>query len=147
MRILAAIPLLLLTSGCMMAARAAIHPHSADPVQLLRRADTNGDGAVTRTEFAAMRERLFAKLDRNHDGYLTADDQSQRRLRRRGSGEKLQQAMQGLDRDGDGRVSRDEFVNGPTLMFDRADTDGDGTISPAELDAFAAKVKERHAAQ
>ena len=145
MRILAAVPLLLLTSGCMMAARAAVRPHSADPAKLLGRADTNGDGVITRAEFAAMRERLFAKLDRNGDGYLTADDQSHRRMGRRASGERLQQAMQGLDRDRDGRVSHDEFTQGPTLMFDRADTDGDGTISAAELQAFAAKAKERRA--
>ena len=128
-----------------MAARAAMRPHSADPAQMLGRADTDGDGAITRAEFAAMRERLFAKLDRNHDGYLTADDQSHRRLGRRNSAERLQQAMHGLDRDGDGRVSHDEFTNGPTLMFDRADTDGDGVISPAELRAFSEEVKERRA--
>lgn len=145
MRILAAVPLLFLTSGCMMAARAAMRPHAVDPAEMLRRADTNGDGAVSRAEYAAMRERLFAKLDRNHDGYLTADDRSGRRMGRRASGEKLQQAMQGLDRDGDGRVSHDEFTQGPTLMFDRADTDGDGTLSPAEIQAFAEKAKARRA--
>lgn len=40
----------------------------------------------------------------------------------------------GLDRNGDGDVSRREFV-GPDTVFRRLDADGDGLISPAEVRA------------
>jgi hypothetical protein len=34
-------------------------------------------------------------------------------------------------------VSLEEFVNGPTILFDRADSNGDGLLSPRELRADA----------
>ncbi len=39
-----------------------------------------------------------------------------------------------LDRDGDGKLSPEEFP-GPPGLFDRLDTDSDGKLSPAEAEA------------
>lgn len=44
----------------------------------MMRADTNGDGVVTRQEAIAQATRKFDKLDRNRDGKLTAAEMPQR---------------------------------------------------------------------
>ncbi|WP_095012475.1 EF-hand domain-containing protein [Tsuneonella mangrovi] len=39
---------------------------------MLRRADTNGDGAITKAEFEAAALKHFDQMDANHDGTVTA---------------------------------------------------------------------------
>jgi Ca2+-binding EF-hand superfamily protein len=116
---------------------------------MFERADANNDGSVTKEEFIAARGQQFARLDRNSDGYLDGTDMPKRMAERRkqnGGGE-----MHGgqFDTDGDGKVSKDEFINGPTTLFDRADTDKNNVLDAKELAAAkeAAKkaVEERRA--
>jgi Ca2+-binding EF-hand superfamily protein len=114
-----------------------------DPVQLLQDADANHDGKITKAELTQARDHLFSRLDRNGDGYLTQDD-FQRRLLSRGAGaggdgsDRYAGMVAVLDKDGDGRISRTEFVNGPAKLFDRADTNHDGTVDGTELAALRA---------
>jgi len=42
--------------------------------RFIKRMDTNGDGLVTQDEFVAAAKARFAKLDKNADGYLDADE-------------------------------------------------------------------------
>jgi Ca2+-binding EF-hand superfamily protein len=42
--------------------------------RFVKRMDTNGDGVVTQDEFVAAAKARFAKLDKNADGYLDADE-------------------------------------------------------------------------
>jgi Ca2+-binding EF-hand superfamily protein len=136
------------TSGCAMIARNAVAAATRpDPGKMLADADTDGDGRITRAEFTAARAKLFVKLDRNADGYLDKQDVPQRFLARRNSdsGDRLQEAMVMLDKNGDGRISRDEFVNGPGLLFERADTNHDGVVDAKELAAFRATIAARRA--
>src|SRR5215475_3787502 len=110
---------LMLNSGCMMAARAVAQQRQPDPSKIFDSADTNGDGVITREEFHAARERLFVRLDRNGDGFIDKDDLSGRLAGRQKAQERLAELVTQLDKDGDGRVSRAEFVDGPTPIFDR----------------------------
>ncbi len=90
---------------------------------IFERADANNDGSVTREEFIAARADHFTKLDRNSDGYIDSNDVPKRLAARRqqqGGGDFM---VGQFDADGDGKVSKEEFVNGPTLVFDRADTE------------------------
>jgi uncharacterized low-complexity protein len=46
-----------------------------------------------------------------------------------------------MDTDGDGNVTREEFMKGHEAMFDKIDTNGDGVIDEAERAAQMAKMK------
>lgn len=110
----------------------------------LEKADTNGDGSISRQEFVANRETQFTRLDRNHDGFMTQGDIPRMVKRRRPeSGASIDQMIAALDKDGDGKVSRDEFVNGPAPVFNLADKDGDGVVTKAELESARATLANR----
>lgn len=120
---------------------ALAQPSRLDPdnvAQRIEMADLNHDGMVTRQEFLSYRSQSFSKFDRNRDGSLSAADlpafarQSER-------GEAFLEMMGTFDRNHDGRVSRTEFVNGPTPVFDNADTNGNGVIDGYELKQLKAK--------
>jgi len=106
-------------------------------------ADQNGDGSISRVEFAGLarvqrlpeekREALFLRLDKDADGQLSRSELSG--LRKRPPMKRLWE----LDVDKSGGVSFEEFKLGKFAqklpaerqqrVFDRLDTDGDGVIS------------------
>jgi Ca2+-binding EF-hand superfamily protein len=132
-----------LNTGCMMAVRAVAHQHQPDPARIFDSADTNGDGIITREEFLSARERAFARLDRNGDGYIDKSDMSGRLAGRQKAQERLAEMVAQFDKDGDGRLSKAEFVNGPTPLFDLADSDHNGELSKEEVAAAKQRMAER----
>lgn len=106
----------------------------------LRDADRNNDGQVSRAELVGYRSTQWTRFDRNTDGYFSRDDLPGF-VQNRWDGDKLVQLRRAYDRDGDGRISRAEFVGGPTPAFDAADTNRDGLVNEAELQAMAARVR------
>ncbi len=99
-------------------------------------ADANSDGVLTRVEVQDSREAAFVKLDRNRDGYAELKDAPKPFLRQ--YKEKFEPLRERFDSNGDGRLSRDEFVYGATPGFDAADADGDDQVTAAERDAVCA---------
>lgn len=111
---------------------------SQDPVQQLlanfARVDVNGDGAISRAEYRTAQEARWPQIDRNGDGFLTLDD-----FPRIAAGRARTQLAEiaYLDANGDGRISRSEFVDGEPPLFRRADRNGDGSLTRSEVEAAA----------
>lgn len=93
------------------------------PADRLARLDADGDGKLTRAEFAAP----FAMLDRDGNGVI---DASEMPAGGPGGGH-----LARFDTDGDGKLTRAEFE----APFARLDRDGDGAVSPAEMAAIRAR--------
>lgn len=106
----------------------------------MRAADTNRDGVITKPEMLSFRAANFSRIDRNGNGFLAEDD-IPALLRGRSGLIDIAAMKTQFDANRDGQVSRDEFVNGPTLVFDRADSDRNGQLISAEIDAAVARGK------
>jgi hypothetical protein len=120
----------------------------AQSQQLLDKADENRDGVITRAEYQTSRVKAFAKLDRNDDGFIDASDAPKRRRpRNEGTGARMAALRDQLDDNADQRISREEFAQSPLLLFDRADTDHDGKLIPAEIEALKEAMKKAKAAR
>lgn len=106
------------------AVASAVAPHG------MMRADTNGDGIVSRSEFFTMAESHFKKLDSNANGKIDATELHGPRMAR-------------LDSNGDGVLTRDEFAAGENAHFKQLDANTDQKITEAELMA----EHDRHRAE
>jgi len=132
--------LAVLAAGAAFASPAAARDR-LDPMEMLARSDADRDGRVSRAEFIDARRDRFKRMDRNDDGYFSDDDLP--RMVRKRAGEKMDRAIDALDANRDGRLSRAEFVDGPTRLFDLGDRDRNGVIDRAEMDRLKAVVEAR----
>lgn len=55
----------------------------------------------------------------------------------------MQMMMEHMDADGNGEISREEFVQAHEKMFDSMDENGDGTLDQEELAAMREKMRHR----
>ena len=130
-----------LLMACSLSASACFAQGVAGRTDRFSEMDTDADGSITRAEFIASRGAMFEKRDRNSDGYLDKADVGKRAARR--GGERIDQMLEHLDVDKDGRVSRDEFVSADTPLFTRADQDSNGILDAAEIDKAKAAVQSK----
>lgn len=94
------------------AAPQGMHRHGHGFAALLKAADANGDGVLTRDEALAFAAQRFDALDANHDGKLTADEV------RASFQQKRAERWKKIDTDGDGRISKEEFeLNKVVALF------------------------------
>lgn len=108
--------------------------------------DLDGDGVVTQAEAQTRRGDVFMSFDADDNGILDAEEYAvfdeARANDMAGMPEGGQGLMQGVadgmklranDRNGDGRVSRDEFVGGARAWVQGMDRDGDGRVSKGDF--------------
>jgi len=113
---------------------------------LFERSDTNGDGFVSKDEFAAGRNTMFTELDANKDGAVDqaefdkAREAWHQRMNKpageahaEGDGKKHHGFLQRVDANSDGKVTADEFAAAGDKMFARLDDNSDGQIAKDEL--------------
>jgi Ca2+-binding EF-hand superfamily protein len=131
--------------------------------EMFRRADQDGDGAVTREELTKVvsargprtggvnLDELLSQIDTNEDGAIdeTEHDEfmttmSSKRPRRPSPAEVAQKLFEKADTDGDGKLTQAEMMSAlpkasasshVEALFKDADQDGDGVISQSELQA------------
>ncbi len=105
----------------------------AEPVAMMIAAfDRDGDALVSRAEFDAGLRHSFDSIDTRKTGalgYIAFSDWSERWL---GDRNTLPSPFE-TDRDGDNRITWDEFAARFALLFTRFDTNKDGSLSRSEL--------------
>lgn len=115
-------------------------------MERLKAADKNADGKLDREEAASLPRisKNFDAIDANHDGYITFDElqaymQSHRGHHGHGG-------LKALDKDGDGKISREEAAAAPRLAenFDKIDTNHDGFLTRDELQAAHQAMARAH---
>jgi hypothetical protein len=87
--------------------------------------------------------RSWHALDLNGDGYISK--QELRALPRAAQG--MLASLRRADSDGDGRLSFKEVVAARMAAFEAADTDGNDELSPAEIEAYDARLSAERPAQ
>ncbi|MES1150612.1 MAG: EF-hand domain-containing protein [Dongia sp.] len=96
---------------------------------ILARVDTDKDGKISKAEFDTESTALFKRLDKNSDGKIAADEVPARHW-----GKGPQFGM--MDTDKDGKVTKAEFTAAEDHMFQKLDANGDGVITPDEMQAM-----------
>ncbi|MEG3145880.1 EF-hand domain-containing protein [Sphingomonas sp. RT2P30] len=123
----------------------------------MARADSDGDGRISKAEFIARADTRFAKLDKNGDGQLSPDEMPQRPAMAPpapppgadapppppppGAGGPMREKMRSrmidrLDTNHDGMISRDEYRAQAAERFDHMDSNHDGFVDASERAAM-----------
>jgi Ca2+-binding EF-hand superfamily protein len=134
-------------------------PKRPDAAALFSQLDKNGDGFITEDEVGDDRKAFFERLlrvaDKNKDGKLSKDEfvaglAAGEAKRPEGTpGEKRplgkdfdpEAMFNRLDKNGDGKITKDEIPEERAEFLRRMDTDGDGVITKEEFKAGIAKLR------
>ncbi len=131
----AGLALVLIASAAPLAA--AQQSGMAAAVAMLVQADRNHDGALTQAELERFRRSKFEQLDVDHDTRLTTRDVPMWGLVMGDAGAQAawSEWSSTLDANHNGSLSLQEFVHGPSPVFDLLDRNHDGAVDAAEFAA------------
>jgi Ca2+-binding EF-hand superfamily protein len=118
--------------------------------KLMHKIDTDGDGTISKDEWIAYQEKVFAMLDKNKTGTLDAKAFIDPSGGEPGDyvielvsfatggyarGLRTKAMMHKIDTDGDGTISHDEYMAYQIKIFDMMDTSTThkGMIGPQEM--------------
>ena len=109
--------------------------------------DTNKDGAISADERKANMDKsragMFARIDKDGNGSISPEEFS---AHRRGPGGRGMGQPATAGRSADNAMSKADFVNRRLAMFDRVDTNHDGTISAEERSVMRGKMRQSRGA-
>lgn len=110
--------------------------------------DADKDGKITAAEFAAFRAAEFASADTNKDGQINAAELTAKHMTEAAAraAEMSARLIDRMDANADAQISAEELESGPrpARMFERADGDGDGALTKAEVDAAMTGMRGKH---
>lgn len=114
--------------------------------------DKDGDGKISAVEHRNATTEMFAKMDANKDGGVTAaeldaahagmkekheaarsDDKSYDRSGEKAGKMTSAQKIAAMDTDKNGSLSGEEYAAGAQKMFSKMDKDGDGMLTAQEV--------------
>ncbi|MBO6946735.1 MAG: EF-hand domain-containing protein [Rhodospirillales bacterium] len=102
------------------------HKYAKRGMHMMETYDTNGDGALTLDEITTERGKKFKQFDANGDGALTLDEYQG--LWMDAMRERMVDRFQKHDDDGDGKISVDDFNKRFKRMMTWMDRNGDGKV-------------------
>ena len=112
--------------------------------------DPFGDATVLRQDAEGQAAAHFAALDTDKDGTLSPGELAAARPMRPGApaegraqGRGAGRMARMMDANGDGKVSKDEFVAGTLRRFDMMDADHDGKLTRAERQEAIEQMRAR----
>ncbi len=105
------------------------------------RADANGDGALSKTEFTSQRVKRLMRLDADGDGKISAAEWSARPMGANAGaqGRDPAKAFARLDANKDGLLDETELARVSDRAYARLDANHDGKLTPAEQKAQMAQ--------
>ncbi|MEX0694643.1 MAG: hypothetical protein WD075_09385 [Rhodospirillales bacterium] len=95
-------------------------------MHMMERYDVNGDSALTQDEVLGERAKQFKTFDKNTDGVL--DLAEYKALWAEAMNERMVRGFQRYDRDGDGRVSEQDYSKKIARMIAWMDKNGDAKV-------------------
>lgn len=104
--------------------------HGGAFFERLKEFDADKDGAVTQAEVDQFRQGQIARFDTDKDGTLSLQEYQGLWLER--MRERMVDAFQAHDDDGDGKVTADEFNERFADLVQRLDRNGDSKLDPAD---------------
>lgn len=136
--VVALVSVITFAAGC--ATRPKYEAKARDVQELFKKADTDGDGRVSRAEFANfMIEEAFNNFDQNEDGFVTLDE-----FKAAGGTEA---DFRRINRSGTGKITLAEAKTSRTILermttpFDEADLNGDGYVTWEEFQTYRQKAR------
>jgi len=114
-------------------------PPPEGSARMMKDADTDKDGRISRAEADAQRSKAFSELDEDGDGAVSRDlfvsrktDKIMKRMSRDRIESRVGRHFDDIDQDSNKTLSWDEYNSRGQSRFDRNDRDNDGFISQGE---------------
>jgi EF hand/EF-hand domain pair len=106
----------------------------------MHKIDADGDGTVSKAEWLAYQEKVFAALDKSKSGVIDekqflspSSDMATFATGGYARGLQSKAMMHKIDTDADGTVSHDEFIAYQSKVFDMMDKNKAGSLGPQEF--------------